>query len=157
MTRARSELALTLAGALTLVIFLAWYQGRQQVPGPASPLPLSGTVLRTAPVDLPQVANITMTAPVTSAAELPPAELASDRAFINEVMTTLDARLGALQYFDSPQPIETADAPAAANGAELQPYTFTAYYEAGEAQVNLVLEKEQQRSSLYSFDINVQN
>jgi hypothetical protein len=191
MTRARSELALTPAGALSLVIFLAWYQGRQQVPGPASPMPVSGTVLRTTPaaLDSPQVTNIPITAPVTPAAELPPAELASDRAFINEafpalsswsveevkpllstealnassdaelneVMATLDARLGTLQYFDSPQPIETSDALAADNGAELQPYTFTAYYEAGEAQVNLVLEKEQQRSSLYSFDINVQN
>jgi len=195
MTRARSELAAALVAALSLVIFLAWYEGRQAPP--VAPY-IHGTVLRetvlreaqaTVPAEatIGTVANTTMIAPVTPASELPPAELADDRAFINEafpalsswsvdevkpllsdaalsantdeelaqVMTTLNARLGTLQYFDSPQPVEGPQAFNAA--ADLQPYIFTAYYEAGEAEVNLVLEKEQQHSSLYSFDINVQN
>ncbi len=193
MTRARSELAVALAAALSLVVFLAWYGGRQQITAPAFSTPVSGSVARTAPLAL-DASEVPDTAvppdePVTPAADLPPAELASDRAFINEafpalsswsveevkpllsptvlkastdaelneVMTTLNARLGTLQYFDSPQPVDAPAALEAAAANELQPYTFTAYYEAGEAEVNLVLEKEQQHSSLYSFDINVQN
>jgi hypothetical protein len=191
MTRARTELAGALVAALSLVIFLAWYGGARE---PAGSPYVSGTVLRelpgaAPPADgtVPTVANTAPTAPVTPASELPPAELASDRAFINEafpalsswsveevkpllsedalnastaeqleqVMTTLNDRLGTLQYFDSPQPVEGPQALDAQS--DLQPYAFTAYFEAGEAEVNLVLEKDQQHSSLYSFDINVQN
>ena len=83
---------------------------------------------------------------------------ATSDAELEQVMATLGARLGTLQYFDEPQPVsppETLDYPTTT--ASLQPYRFTAYYEAGAAEVNLVLEKQQQHSSLYSFDIHVSN
>jgi hypothetical protein len=186
MTRAKTELATALIAAVALGIFLAWYGGQGHL-APALTMPLTGAVVRTAPaLALSEAANTAVPAPVTPASELPPAELASDRAFINEafptlsswsvdevkpllstealnastdeeleeVMATLNDRLGTLQYFDSPQPVE---APGAFATEDLQPYTFTAYYEAGEAEVNLVLEKEEEHSSLYSFDINIQN
>ena len=83
---------------------------------------------------------------------------ASTDAELTQVMTTLNARLGTLQSFDAPQPVSLPAALAdAGTGASLQPYAFTAYYEAGEAEVNLVLEKRQQQSSLYSFDIHIPN
>jgi hypothetical protein len=82
----------------------------------------------------------------------------STDAELTQVMTTLNARLGTLQYFDSPQPASAPEAiEYAGTTASLQPYTFTAYYEAGEAEVSLVLEQQQQESSLYSFDIVIPN
>lgn len=90
---------------------------------------------------------------------LAPAALeASSDEQLAQVMTTLSDRLGTLQYFEAPQPVATAvDAGYTTASENLQPYRFTAYYEAGAAEVNLVLEKQQQHSALYSFDINIPN
>jgi hypothetical protein len=194
MTRAKTELAFALIGALTLVILMAWYQGQRNPAGNQAE-PVTGTIVRTEPDATPAPAANTLavgalagTVQAPPAPDVPPAELERDRAFISEafpalssweveevkpllstaalnastdrelaeVMATLSDRLGTLQYFDSPQPANGPDA-FASTDTELQPYVFTAYYEAGEAEVNLVLEKEQQRSSLYSFDIHVPN
>jgi hypothetical protein len=78
---------------------------------------------------------------------------------LEQVMTTLENRLGSLQSFDLPQPVATRAAldRETETSADLQPYEFTAYYAAGEAEVSLVLEKQPQHSSLYSFDIHVPN
>lgn len=83
---------------------------------------------------------------------------ASTDAELEEVMSTLGSRLGDLQYFDQPQPVEgTETIDYAATSAELQPYRFTAWYEAGAAEVNLVLERQQEHSAVYSFDIHIPN
>jgi hypothetical protein len=75
-----------------------------------------------------------------------------------EVMSTLGMRLGDLQYFEQPQPLEGAETiEYAAASAELQPYHFTAWYEAGAADVTLVLERQEDRNAVYSFDINIPN
>jgi hypothetical protein len=192
MTRAKTELAVALVGALALIILMAWYQG-QRPPSLNQAEPIAGTIVRTELEALPAtdvlaVGALAGTVQAPPAPDVPADELERDRAFISEafpalssweveevkpllstaalnastdaelaeVMTTLSDRLGTLQYFDSPQPANGAEA-FASGDAELQPYVFTAYYEAGEAEVNLVLEKEQQRSSLYSFDIHVPN
>lgn len=81
---------------------------------------------------------------------------ASTDADLEEVLTTLGARLGELQYFDEPQPVEGSATIDVDTQAELQPYRFTAWYEAGAAEVNLVLER-QTRRSVYSFDIHIPN
>lgn len=83
---------------------------------------------------------------------------ASTDAELAEVMSTLGSRLGDLQYFDQPQPVEgTETIDYAATSAELQPYRFTAWYEAGAAEVNLVLERQQDHNAVYSFDIHIPN
>lgn len=83
---------------------------------------------------------------------------ASTDAELNEVMSTLGARLGDLQYFEQPQPVEGLETiEYAATSAELQPYHFTAWYEAGPAEVSLVLERQEDRNAVYSFDISIPN
>lgn len=191
MTRAKTEFAGALVGAVALVTFLAWYQG-QRSQTLSFPEPATGTVMRAIPEPAALISGAAAGTALAGmpGSPLPAADVARDRAFINEafpalsswsveevkpllsnaalnastdqeladVMTTLDARLGTLQYFDPPQPVGAAEPftyPTA--DASLQPYTFTAYFEAGEAEVNLVLEKQQQQSSLYSFDIHVPN
>lgn len=81
---------------------------------------------------------------------------ASTDTDLEQVLTTLGERLGELQYFDEPQPVEGTETLDADTQAELQPYRFTAWYEAGAAEVNLVLER-QTRRSVYSFDIHIPN
>lgn len=81
---------------------------------------------------------------------------ASTDADLEQVMTTLGARLGTLQHFDEPQPVEgTETIEYASASTELQPYRFTAWYEAGAAEVNLVLERKPEHSAVYSFDIHI--
>ena len=83
---------------------------------------------------------------------------ASSDEEIKEVMSTLEDRLGALEHFDTPQPVATAAvAPPQAEDGKLQHYQFMAYYEAGQAEVDLVLHKQLNDSSLYSFNIHVPN
>ncbi|MGV3592060.1 MAG: hypothetical protein ACO1PZ_10255 [Gammaproteobacteria bacterium] len=81
---------------------------------------------------------------------------ASTDADLEQVLATLSERLGELQYFDEPQPVEGTATIDAETQAELQPYRFTAWYEAGAAEVNLVLERQTQRS-VHSFDIHIPN
>jgi hypothetical protein len=83
---------------------------------------------------------------------------ASSDAELSAVMTTLKDRLGALQSFEPPQPVPMAvDTATGAGDQMLQQYHFLARYEAGEAEVNLILQKQAESRSLYSFDINVPN
>jgi hypothetical protein len=198
MSRAKSELMASLVAALTLVVFLAWYQGR--TPAPEIAALATGQVERSGQVPEPAVVpTATTTVAVASPPSpslapqlLPPDVLARDRAFIDEafpalsswdvaevkpllsvaalaastdaelalVMDTLEERLGTLQSFDAPQPVAAREELAreeTSSTASLQPYRFTAYYEEGEAEVNLVLEKQPLHSALYSFDIHVPN
>jgi hypothetical protein len=72
------------------------------------------------------------------------------------VMSTLKERLGSLQRFDEPQPVPMAvDGAADLDDQALQQYQFIAYYDAGAAEVNLILEKHSDTHALYSFDINI--
>ncbi|MDY6984330.1 MAG: hypothetical protein SV422_14685 [Pseudomonadota bacterium] len=198
MIRAKTELFAALAAALTLVVFLAWYEGQRNARAPEpvvsvtdENLPQPSAVASVLPI----VADTTVLAgPLPGVAHEPPAPevesdvLERDLAYIAEafpalstwsldevkpllataalnastdaelaeIMSTLGARLGDLQYFDQPQPVEGAETiDYAATSAELQPYRFTAWYEAGAAEVNLVLERQQDYNAVYSFDIHI--
>jgi hypothetical protein len=83
---------------------------------------------------------------------------ASSDAELSEVMSVLEDRLGDLRSFDTPQPVALEGAVPEQDEAldgELQHYQFVAYYEAGEAEIDLILHKSQNDSSLYSFNIHV--
>ncbi|MES2625073.1 MAG: hypothetical protein V4628_07335, partial [Pseudomonadota bacterium] len=60
---------------------------------------------------------------------------------LSEVMSVLQDRLGDLKYFETPQPIamEGEEESLQAADGKLQHYHFIAYYEAGEAEINLIL------------------
>ncbi len=76
---------------------------------------------------------------------------------LTEVMSVLEERLGNLKYFDTPQPVLKPASDADSEEEGLQLYQFMAYYEAGAAEINLMLQKERNDNSLYSFNINVPN
>lgn len=83
---------------------------------------------------------------------------ASSDEELNEVMSVLEDRLGELKSFETPQPVLLQDAlpeQDSTQEGELQHYQFVAYYEAGEAEIDLILHKRQDDSSLYSFNIHV--
>lgn len=85
---------------------------------------------------------------------------ASSDEELNEVMSVLEDRLGDLKSFETPQPVTLEGAVPEQNEAqdgELQHYQFIAYYEAGEAEIDLILHNRQNDSSLYSFNIHVPN
>jgi hypothetical protein len=85
---------------------------------------------------------------------------ASSDEELNEVMSVLEDRLGDLKSFETPQPValeNTVPEQDEALDGELQHYQFIAYYEAGEAEIDLILHKSQNDSSLYSFNIHVPN
>ena len=77
---------------------------------------------------------------------------------LGEVMTVVSYRLVELQYFEMPQPAsaETSGLPAS-DSAGLLHYQFTAYYETGAAEVDLVLHELRDASSRYSFNIQIPN
>ncbi|MEY4641990.1 MAG: hypothetical protein RLZZ227_1984 [Pseudomonadota bacterium] len=93
---------------------------------------------------------------------LSPATLeASSDAELSAVLATLKEQLGSLQHFDEPRPVKMA-VQSVADGEEpalphqaLQQYQFRAYYDAGKADVNLILERLPETHTLYSFDINI--
>ena len=76
---------------------------------------------------------------------------------LSEVMSVLDNRLGNLKFFETPQPVAASTESAKPGEATLQHYQFVAYYEAGVAEVDLILHKELSANSLYSFNIHVPN
>lgn len=76
---------------------------------------------------------------------------------LDSVLDTLATSLGGLENFTEPQPIDIADMPTDADGDELVVYEFVAYYEAGVADINLVLAKDNGEPALYSFNINIQD
>jgi hypothetical protein len=76
---------------------------------------------------------------------------------LDEVMSVLGDRLGDLKYFETPQPVATRTEADAAGEAKLQHYQFVAYYEAGVAEIDLILRKQLSTNSLYSFNIHVPN
>lgn len=81
---------------------------------------------------------------------------ASSDAELDEVMSVLEDRLGNLKYFDTPEPVlkpQSEESSLSKDGLRL--YQFMAYYEAGVAEVNLMLQQERNANSLYSFNINV--
>lgn len=83
---------------------------------------------------------------------------ASSDEELNEVMSVLEDRLGELKSFETPQPVVLEDAlpeQDSTQQGELQHYQFVAYYEAGEAEIDLIIHKQQDDSSLYSFNIHV--
>lgn len=81
---------------------------------------------------------------------------ASTDVELADVMQTLGARLGNLLDFEQPQPVEGHETiEYGAMSAELQPYRFMARYEGGVAEVTLVLERQQDRTAVYSFDIHI--
>ncbi len=85
---------------------------------------------------------------------------ASSDEELNEVMSVLEDRLGDLKSFETPQPVTLESAvpeQVETRDGKLQHYQFIAYYEAGEAEIDLILHKNQNDSSLYSFNIHVPN
>lgn len=74
---------------------------------------------------------------------------------MKEVMTILAGRLGELESFEMPQPAVELD--AGDDSDELSHYRFNAQFEAGEAEVSLVLHRQMDQNSLYSFNIHVPN
>jgi hypothetical protein len=76
---------------------------------------------------------------------------------LDEVMSVLGDRLGDLKYFETPQPVATRTEADEAGEAKLQHYQFVAYYEAGVAEIDLILRKQLSTNSLYSFNIHVPN
>jgi hypothetical protein len=83
---------------------------------------------------------------------------ASSDETLNGVMSVLEDRLGELKSFETPRPVTPSAGELAQDAAfegKLQHYQFVAYYEAGKAEVDLILDKRQDTSALYSFDIHV--
>jgi len=83
---------------------------------------------------------------------------ASSDEELNEVMSVLEDRLGDLKYFETPELVATANIePDQGEDSKLQQYQFIAYYETGEAEIDLVLHRQRENNSLYSFNIHVAN
>jgi hypothetical protein len=83
---------------------------------------------------------------------------ASSDETLSEVMSVLEDRLGELKSFETPQPVTPAAGEPGQDEAfdgKLQHYQFIAYYEAGAAEIDLILHKRQNASSLYAFNIHV--
>lgn len=83
---------------------------------------------------------------------------ASSDEELAEVMSVLEERLGELKSFELPQPVTLEGAEPAQDenlDDDLQHYQFIAYYEAGQAEIDLVLSKRQNDNSLYSFNIHI--
>lgn len=75
----------------------------------------------------------------------------------SNVMTTLSANLGKLHSFEDPSRVEGWDAGWDSEGADLTEYRFLAFYELGQAEVNMVLDQNQGQNSLYAMTIDVIN
>lgn len=88
------------------------------------------------------------------------AQASSDEQ-LAQVMTVLEDRLGGLESFELPELLPenevVPDVTGATDAGELAHYRFMAYYESGPAEVSVVLQREQEASTLHSFNINIPN